>query len=87
MMKRKKKKKRKIIKKFSNFRNLEYKNSFSNFLVNDTHTLRNKTTATTMVSTVKMPTQLDCNRLVKESNENREYKKHLKKVKINNIND
>jgi hypothetical protein len=35
-----------------------------------------------MVSTAKMPTQLDCNRLVKENNENREYKKHMKKVKI-----
>lgn len=27
-----------------------------------------------------MPPQLDCNRLVKEQNENREYKKHVKKV-------
>ena len=32
------------------------------------------------MASVKMPTQLDCNRLVKEQNENREYKKHLQKV-------
>ena len=29
---------------------------------------------------VKMPAQLDCNPLVKENNEDREYKRHLKKV-------
>lgn len=32
------------------------------------------------MASVKMPPQLDCNRLVKEQNENREYKKHVKKV-------
>ena len=33
-----------------------------------------------------MPPQLDCNPLVKENNEDREYRKHLKKVKTIFIN-
>ena len=33
-----------------------------------------------IMTAVKMPPQLDCNPLVKENNEDREYRKHLKKV-------
>lgn len=38
------------------------------------------------MTAIKMPPQLDCNPLVKENNEDREYRKHLKKVKTIFIN-